>query len=329
MTAPEPDLDAFLVEQRLAPAGTRTVWRALGGGVSSEIWRVDTPRGPICVKRALARLKVEADWTAPVARNEAEWAYIETVSRIVPEAMVPLIAHDPSRGLFAMGLLAPDLYPVWKSALLDGRVEPDDAARVGNVLGRIHAATARHAGLAARFAHDDTFHALRIDAYLLETARKHPALAEQLGAMAARTARTKLALMHGDVSPKNVLLGPKGPVLIDAETACYGDPAFDLAFCLNHLAIKRFVVRGADEVLATSAARLWESYRAHIGWEEKEALEARAASLLPALALARVDGKSPVEYLNEPQRVVLRTRATKAVIAAPQVLPEALDLLAP
>jgi aminoglycoside phosphotransferase (APT) family kinase protein len=321
MTAPEPDLDAFLIAQGLVPVGAETAWRPLSGGVSSEIWRVDTPSGPICVKRALARLKVEADWTAPVARNSAEWAYIQTASRIVPDAMVRLIAHDPARGLFAMGWLAPELYPVWKALLLAGHVEPDDAARVGDVLGRIHAATAKNAGLAARFAHDATFHALRIDAYLLETARKHPALADRLSAIAERTARTKLVLVHGDVSPKNILLGPKGPVLIDA--------AFDIAFCLNHLAIKRFVVQAWDEALVSSAARLCEAYRAHIVWEEKVALEARAASLLPALALARVDGKSPVEYLDEPQRAALRARATKAVIAAPQSLPEALHLLEP
>ncbi len=49
----------------------------LTGGVSSDIWRVNTARGPICVKRALAQLRVEAEWLAPVERNASEVAWIE------------------------------------------------------------------------------------------------------------------------------------------------------------------------------------------------------------------------------------------------------------
>ena len=41
----------------------------LTGGVSSDIWRVDLAGGPICIKRALPKLKVAADWQAPVSRN--------------------------------------------------------------------------------------------------------------------------------------------------------------------------------------------------------------------------------------------------------------------
>jgi aminoglycoside phosphotransferase (APT) family kinase protein len=329
LSAPDPALDAFLRESGLAAPGAETHWRALSGGISSEIWQVETQAGSICVKRALAKLNVAADWRAPVERNALEWAYFETAAAIVPDAVPRLLAHDPARGLFAMEWLAPERYANWKAELLAGRVDPAAAAAVGAIVGRIHAATAHDAEIARRFASDETFHALRIDAYLLATAAKHPPLASALHALATRTAATKLALVHGDVSPKNILLGPKGPVLLDAETAWYGDPAFDLAFCLNHLAIKRFVVRKADQALAASFARLAEAYLAHVDWEAPAGLEARAATLLPALALARVDGKSPVEYLDETERAALRARATAALSAAPQSLSQARDWLTP
>jgi aminoglycoside phosphotransferase (APT) family kinase protein len=320
MSAPEPALNDFLVDAGLIARGDETRWTPLAGGVSSDIWRVDANGQSWCVKRALAQLKVAVEWKAPVERNAFEWDYMQVASAIAPGHIPQPIAHDPARGLFAMAWLAPDQHRLWKSELLAGRVDPADAAAMGDLLGRIHAATARDPTLPARFATDASFHALRIDAYLLATARAHPDLVALIEPIAAQTARTKLVLVHGDVSPKNIMLGPQGPILLDAECAWFGDPAFDLAFCLNHLVIKRLVVAGAADALASSFDVLASAYLAHVDWEAPDALEARAAALLPVLALARVDGKSPVEYLDEAQRGVLRGLARTAILARPATL---------
>ena len=105
------------------------------------------------------------------------------------------------------------------------------------------------------------------------------------------------------------MLGPEGPILLDSECAWWGDPAFDLAFCLNHLLIKSRVVAGAGEVLAATFDVMLLAYRPFINWEDPLALEGRVATLLPMLALARLDGKSPVEYLGEADRASLRSDA--------------------
>ena len=135
--------------------------------------------------------------------------------------------------------------------------------------------------------------------------------------MAARTAATKLTLVHGDVSPKNILVGPEGPILIDAECAWWGDPAFDIAFCLNHLLLKclwKPALAGSYlhcfEVLATA-------YLTSVTWEAPAVIEARAASLLPGLFLARVDGKSPVEYLTDERDKNRVRRVARALLACP------------
>ncbi|MCP5373258.1 MAG: phosphotransferase [Hyphomicrobiales bacterium] len=273
---------------------------ALPGGVSSDIWRVDLADGPVCVKRALARLKVAADWRAPVARNAYEVAWFRTAARFAPAAVPPILAHDPAAGLFVMPYLDPARHRNWKAELLAGRVDPAVAAAVGGLLARIHAGTAGDGQVAARFATDAIFHAIRLEPYLEATARAHPDLAPALAALVATTAGTHRALVHGDVSPKNILLGPGGPVFLDAECAWYGDPAFDLAFCLNHFLLKALVVAGrAGDLLACFAA-MAGAYLDGVDWEPAADLEDRAARLLPGLFLARVDGKSPAEYLTDP-----------------------------
>ena len=150
-----------------------------------------------------------------------------------------------------------------------------------------------------RFATDGIFQDIRIEPYLLRTARAHPDLASKLQTLAQQTLATRRVLVHGDVSPKNILVGPDGPVFLDAECAWFGEPAFDLAFCLNHLLLKCiWRPRWTGSYLDCYAA-LAESYFGHVDWESPSQLEKRAAALLPGLMLARVDGASPVEYVTE------------------------------
>jgi len=188
---------------------------------------------------------------------------------------------------------------------------------VGRTLGRLHAVSAGDDAVAREFATDENFEALRIDPYLRATAYAHPDLAEPIGELARRTAETRLALVHGDVSPKNILVGPAGPVLLDAECAWYGDPAFDLSFALNHLLLKCLVVPGGRAALRDCADRLAGAYLDEVAWEPVADLEYRVASLLPALLLARVDGKSPVEYLTAPADREFVRRIARALLAAP------------
>jgi aminoglycoside phosphotransferase (APT) family kinase protein len=307
---PPPDLVAALSRLNLVPAGERPRFTPLPGGVSSDIWRVDLASGPLCVKRALPKLKVAADWRAPVERNAYEVAWMETAGRILPGSAPRIRGHDAAAGLFAMEFLDPAQYRLWKSELRDGRADPGFAAAVGRSLAAIHAGTAGDARVAERFATDAIFHAIRLEPYLEATARAHPEHAAALAALVAVTAQTKRTLVHGDVSPKNILVGPGGPVFLDAECAWYGDPAFDFAFCLNHLLLKCLWRPASAAGFLACFAALAASYCAGVAWEAPAALEGRAARLLPGLLLARIDGKSPVEYITaEADKTMVRKTA--------------------
>ncbi|MBV8848149.1 MAG: aminoglycoside phosphotransferase family protein [Methylobacteriaceae bacterium] len=294
-TALPREMQAFL--RMLSLADRVVAARPLTGGVSSDIWLIETPDQRLCIKRALPALRVAADWRAPVERSIYEYAWMERVQAILPRAVPPLLGRSADGAMFAMGFLDPRDYPLWKEVLLRGEVDPRFAGEVGASLAAIHSATAKDAGIASAFASDHIFQAIRLEPYLLATARRHPAIAPHLHALAERTAAMKRALVHGDVSPKNILIGKSGPVFLDAECAWYGDPAFDVAFCLNHLLLKCVPLPGSADALLRAFAEFSSNYLARVDWEDADEMESRCATLLPALALARIDGKSPVEYI--------------------------------
>ncbi len=289
----------------------------LAGGVSSDIWRVDLRQGPVCVKRALPQLKVAARWEAPIERNAYEHAWFETVARIYPQAVPQVIAHDAQAGLFVMAYLDPQRYPMWKTLLREGDASAPFAARVGTIVAGIHRATAGDEELAQRFKTGELFYALRLEPYLVATGQRHADLADALQALVRATAATRLALVHGDVSPKNILVGPQGPVFLDAECAWYGDPAFDLAFCLNHFLLKCLWTPRAGRAFLSCFTAMAAAYRAAVTWEPKDEIEGRTARLLPGLFLARVDGKSPVEYVQKEHDRERVRRVARRLLEAP------------
>ena len=300
----------------LAAQGARGV--PLAGGVSSDIWRVALGDGrAACVKRALPKLKVAADWRAPTERNLYEARWLARAAAAAPGSAPALLGQDEATGTLAMEYLPPEDHPVWKERLRDGQADPLFAAEVARRLARIHAASARDPACAAEFPTDDIFYAIRLEPYLVATARAHPDRADALHAIVEETARTRRALAHGDVSPKNILAGPSGPVFLDAECAWWGDPAFDLAFCLNHLLLKCLWTPSAAGGFLASFDALAATYLAGVDWEAREELERRAAQLLPGLLLARVDGKSPVEYLTDDRDRDRVRRVARALLAAP------------
>ncbi len=304
----------------LLSAGDPVRLSPLPGGVSSDIVKVEAGGRTFVVKRALAQLRVKDEWRAPTSRNRHEADWLEVVARILPGAAPAVLARDDEAGLFAMDYFDPALFPVWKEQLRDGDIDPLFAAEVGRRLVAIHAETAGDPVIAERFATGPIFHAIRLEPYFEAAARRHPEAAGSLLALSARTLETRIALVHGDVSPKNILAGRNGPVFLDAECAWYGDPAFDVAFCLNHLLLKCLWNRPCAPRLLEAFGALAAAYLSGVSWEPRNSIERRIGGLLAALLLARVDGKSPVEYLTSSDRELVR-KVSLGLIAAPAASP--------
>ena len=275
---------------------------ALSGGVSSEIYLVEDGSEHFVVKRALPKLKVESEWFADVARNRHEWEFIRYVAKFLPAA-VPALRHCSATGnYFAMEHLNGSFLN-WKQLLLAGQANPEHANRAGMLLARIHRHSAGAAVARRLFDTTPNFLQLRIEPYLLATGTKHPALRPLFEAEAARLAATRECLVHGDFSPKNILVNSERMVLLDCEVAWYGDPAFDLAFLLNHFFLKGLLHAPRDIGTKAMITTFWSAYQA--GRPASE-METRVSRLLLMLMLARVDGKSPVEYLDSARQQFVR-----------------------
>ncbi len=277
----------------------------LSGGVSSNIWRIDLPSGPVCAKQALEKLKVAADWRAPVIRTAYEAAYLAFVSQVAPGATPRVLARHEALGVLVLEYLPVNAYPTWKAQLIAGDVDAGLAARIGAMLGIVHQHSAEDASLRAQFANLDLFRSLRIEPYFAAAGAANPDVAQRLCQLGEVFEDNCTALVHGDFSPKNILVGRDRVVILDAECAVFGDPAFDVAFCLTHLLLKATVVRHATHALHNAFTAFVESHGAQFN---RAGLHNRTARYIGGLLLARLDGKSPVEYLTH-DTVRARVRA--------------------
>lgn len=278
----------------------------LTGGVGSDIARVTTNHKTFCVKFALPKLKVKADWFAPVHRNAAEYAWLKVAAEVTQEDALVLYGHSKQLQGFAMEFIAGDDSYLWKNNLLAEKPDDNEAAKVGELLGKIHSASSESEFDRGLFRNHDDFHALRIEPYLLHTAKQQPVVESQLSQLADELYSSQQVLVHGDASPKNIFFRAHNPILLDAECATIGDASFDPSFCLNHLVLKALHLPLSKSRYLTNALSLWTHYQPYIHWESSSETESRICRLLPALMLGRIDGKSPVEYLTEPQRELVR-----------------------
>jgi aminoglycoside phosphotransferase (APT) family kinase protein len=274
----------------------------LSGGVSCEIYLVEDGTERFVVKRALAKLNVKADWYADIIRNRHEWEYIRYVAKFLPGAVPALRQCSATDNYFAMEHLNGS-FSNWKQLLLAGKTDLEDASRAGKILGQIHRHSTGDAEAMRLFNTTQNFYQLRIESYLLATGAKHPALRSQFEAEATRLAGVRECLVHGDFSPKNILVSSERMVLLDCEVAWYGEPAFDIAFLLNHFFLKSLLHVPRDICMRWMIEKFWFEYQ---NIRPSPEVELRASRLLLMLMLARVDGKSPAEYLGTTRQLFIR-----------------------
>ena len=298
----------------------------LGGGVSNTVLLVRMPDRRLVLKQSLARLRVEQDWFSDPARIFRESKALRALAPHLPSSSLPeVLFEDHENCCFAMSA-APPGAETWKAQLMRGEIRPEIAARIGGMLGNMISATWRDPAWDRLFGDQTVFDELRLDPYYRSTARVHPDLASQFANLMSESAARRVSLVHGDWSPKNFLVSAGGLMAIDFEVIHFGDPAFDVAFLWNHLVLKSVTKPACRAAYRTAALQFWESLAAGLpsgcDW-----LHAAALTHLGALMLARVDGKSPVEYLCSDARARVRDIARRLIRNPPAGIAEVFDRL--
>lgn len=288
---------------RISPDESPLITR-LDGGVSNRTVLLERTAGEAWVlKQALAQLRVRVQWFSDPRRIEREASGMRALAALAPPGTIPrLLFLDRENHLLAMEAVAQP-HENWKTVLLSGRVDPSHVRQFATLLASIHLRSARDVErLEMEFADQTFFESLRIEPYYLYTAGQAPAAAEFLHDLVSRTRATRLSLVHGDYSPKNILIHEGRLILLDHEVIHFGDGAFDVGFALTHLLSKAHYLPALRPAMAGAAKTWWEIYRDEVGPELAGALEARACDHTLGCLLARCRGRSPLEYLTVQER---------------------------
>ncbi|MEZ4701149.1 MAG: aminoglycoside phosphotransferase family protein [Rhodothermales bacterium] len=327
MDIEDPDqLAAYLRARGDAAAGAPFRVRTLAGGVSNKTVWVERPDGAHWVlKQALPKLRVKDDWFSDPARIHREAEGMRVLAGLAPAGVIlPFLFDDPAHHVLAMAA-APEPHRNWKDLLLAGQVDLDLVDQFGRILGCLHARFDEAAYPGDGMLRDRSFfETLRLEPYYGASAERVPESAAFLASLMQDTRRTALTVVHGDYSPKNVLVHAGRLILLDHEVIHVGDPAFDVGFALTHLLSKARHLEPHRAAFGEAARRFWRRYHAEVsGKDGYDGVESRAVRHTLGCLLARVVGRSPLEYLSDRERVNQRA----AVVGVMQDPPARIDAL--
>jgi 5-methylthioribose kinase len=316
---------SYLTSKGVLSSGSRVEVTELGGGISNTVLGVEADELWCVVKQSLAQLRVAEEWLAKRERAVTEAQAIALADSLMPGAVPRLLDLDRAACAFTIER-APAGWRAWKDDLLEGVADDAIARRVGSLLASWHVGTSGDSAATDAFADLEGFDQLRIDPYYRAVMRRHPDLARPIGACAEVLAGPGRCLVHGDYSPKNVLIGDGGLWIIDFEVTHFGQPSFDLAFMLNHLFLKTLHRPQAATGYLGCASSFWDAYAGNVSVALAPDPGATLAQV-GCLMLARVDGKSPAEYLREEEQDRARSLGRRLLTEPPDSLSEALAVV--
>ena len=289
---------AYIAERIGIDAGSITA-TSLGGGISNHVVLVEAPDLRFVLKQSLPKLRVEEDWYSDRERIFRESGSLSRLAPLLPDGWLPTVLFE-DRHHFAYAMTAaPESAVTWKAQLMGGIADPAIAKKVARIQAAIMQVSWHSEEWAMEFGDLTAFHQLRLNPYYEVTAMRHPELAVKFRSAIDRCCGQGVCLVHGDWSPKNMMVDSGSVMAIDFEVIHYGDPSFDSAFLLNHLVLKAFHRPGDALRYQKTAEVYWDTLLQSVPQAEA-ILKSGTFEQLPLLLLARIDGKSPAEYITDP-----------------------------
>jgi 5-methylthioribose kinase len=307
---------AYLIDKGIITATDKAEVEVLTGGVSNVVLAITTANKKLVLKQALAELKVAEKWEADQRRAIVEANAIALFHKLSPDQVPNLVFLDPQRFILILDRV-PVGSTVWKTDLLDGVINPDVAGVLGKTLAQWHNFGETNKEARLQFMEDSLFEQLRVDPFYRFVAAKNDLLKPAINKLISELEGDKTTIVHGDFSPKNIMVGMDEQVyILDFEVTHVGNPVFDLAFLLAHLLCKLFRTSEPldEKMLIASSQRFINSYQEIRSTSESLSLHTAL------IALARVEGKSPVNYLDKVQQDRL-VKYTKGILGAGKAIP--------
>jgi 5-methylthioribose kinase len=276
----------------------------LKGGVSNRTILVEVAgERPFVLKQALLKLRVGTNWFSDPMRIHREARGLRVLEEICPPGTItPLLFEDVSNHVIAMAAV-PRPHENWKHKLLKEGPLENHVIQFAEILGHIQNESAHRKTVLSIFDDWTWFESLRLEPYYEYTASQVDEAAGFFVQLLLETRAVRLALVHGDYSPKNILIYRDQLVLIDHEVVHFGDPAFDVGFSLSHLLSKSLHCRQFREKFLKAAQTYITRYLDVVsdhGFDPT--FESRATRHALGCMLARVAGRSPLEYLSLAER---------------------------
>ena len=307
---------AYLIDKGIFSAADKAEVEVLTGGVSNVVLAITTSDKKLVLKQALAELKVAEKWEADQRRAIVEANAIALFHKLSPNQVPNLVFLDPERFILILDRV-PVGSTVWKTDLLNGVINPDVAGVLGITLAQWHNFGETNKEARLQFMEDSLFEQLRVDPFYRFVAAKNDLLKPAINKLISELEGDKTTIVHGDFSPKNIMVGMDEKVyILDFEVTHVGNPVFDLAFLLAHLLCKLFRASEPldEKMLIASSQRFINSY------QEIRSISESLSLHTALIALARVEGKSPVNYLDKVQQDRL-VKYTKGILGAGKAIP--------
>jgi len=320
-------LSAYLREIGLIIPDDRLALTILSGGVSNRAVLVSVNGVERwVVKQALEKLRVPVDWFSSPTRIHREAAGLRTLVELLPEGSTPRFVYEDEKAHILIMEAIPQPHTNWKAILLESDVNFTYVRQFAELLATIHIrAHKRCDTLSAEFSDRHFFDTLRLEPYYRYAAQQVPQAARFIEDLIAQTLANAQTLVHGDYSPKNILIHENRLVLLDHEVIHWGDPAFDIGFSMTHLLSKAHHVAGSRMVFKQAAFTYWQTYVADIPAVFDPSFETRCVQHTLGCLLARVAGRSQLEYLSDAEKSAQRAVIVTLMEDLPATMPEFIE----
>ncbi|MBW7571407.1 phosphotransferase family protein [Caproiciproducens faecalis] len=320
-------LKEYLITKGFVAEDGKVSIRYFDGGVSGTVALVNFDGKLMLVKQALPKLKVKENWFSNPKRMLIEKDGNEVYYSIVPENTLKVYFYDEENYIYGREAASEDC-KMWKTDLLEGLLDFQVADKAIMTLAKIHEAVAKDEALKAKFSDKSFFYDLRISPYIESVVKKHPQLEAYAAPICRKLMESSITLVHGDYSPKNILVEGRKIYVLDFEVSHCGHPAFDLAFLANHFLLKSVKNKELAPSYLNMLHFMLHRYFDYITFMDRNELEKDTIQLLALLFLARVDGKSPVEYIDlESDKNIVRQTAFEMISSGCDTFKQAISIL--